>query len=193
MNWKDVTLEQFLELQKLDEKDPEAVFKMAEILLGEEIDNLSLYDFAEKMKELNFRNEEIPKNQLVKKLELGGRKYVIDGLLGDMTAAQFIDFTTYQKSKDIVKQLSVFIIPKGHKYNDGYDMEVVFKDIPKIPITVANSLAFFLLKQWVKFIELFQSSLLSKMKKLKMNPKEMKTLENFIKIVDLSGELCLTY
>lgn len=44
-----------------------------------------------------------------------------------MTAAQFIDFQ--QLSQDVemntVALLSVFLVPEGHKYNDGYDIRAV--------------------------------------------------------------------
>ena len=44
----------------------------------------------------------------------------------DMTAGQFIDFQQYVKNEDKdIEMLSCLMIPKGHKYMDGYDIEDV--------------------------------------------------------------------
>lgn len=44
-----------------------------------------------------------------------------------MTAGQYIDFQTYAKEGDsrIIEMLSCLLVPKGHKYNNGYDVEEV--------------------------------------------------------------------
>lgn len=67
---------------------------------------------------------------------LGG--YVCDGMelvvMSDprkMTAAQYIDYQTFAAEADthIVELLSCFLIPKGHKYNERYDIELVHQVI----------------------------------------------------------------
>ena len=46
----------------------------------------------------------------------------------DMTAGQFIDFQEYVKDEDKdIELLSCLLLPKGHKYMDGYDIEDVQK------------------------------------------------------------------
>ena len=79
-----------------------------------------------------------------KDIKVNGREYYFDGLLGKITTAQYIDFQNYQKNNDEQKSFSVFIIPKGHKYNDGYDIEQVFNDILDVPVPVLFSASFFL-------------------------------------------------
>ena len=87
------------------------------------------------------------------------------------------------------KILSVFFIPEGHKYNDGYDMLQVITDIGELPIPVVESAAFFFERQLVKFMEIFQSYSIKRIKKTKM-PKEQK--EKVIKIIQESMKLILT-
>ena len=67
-----------------------------------------------------------------------------------MTAGQFIDFQTLSKDPEtnVVRLLSVFLIPEGHAYVDGYDIGAV-QDAIASGLSVADAmdvLAFFLAK-----------------------------------------------
>lgn len=78
-----------------------------------------------------------------------------------MTAAQFIDFQTFAKEpdKNVVQLLSVFLVPQGHKYNDGYDVREVQAAI-RSSLSVQDAMeamAFFLTKPLVSL----RSSLIS--------------------------------
>lgn len=190
MTWYDVTLYQFNELQKLMEveDDTERVFSIAELLLGEDVTNLPLKEFNEKFKQLDFLKEEIPNKIPPKKVEVNGRKYFLDCLLGNISTAQYVDFTNHSNSGDLSKMLSVFLIPEGHKYNDGYDMLQVMDDVNSLPIPIVNSIAFFFGKQFSTFMEIFQAYSIKQIKKTNL-PKEAK--ENMIKAVEKSVDLAL--
>lgn len=192
MNWKDVTLGQFLELQQIMkmEDNTDKTLALAELFYGENVTSLPLPEFNKKMKELQFLETEVPTNHIVKKVTINGREYTIDGLLGHVSTAQYIDFTNYMKDpNNIDKVLSVFFIPKGHKYNDGYDMLQVINDMGSLPIDIAMSESFFFSRQYKKFIKIFQSSSIKKIKKTDL-PKEVK--KNLIKVVDNSVDLVLS-
>lgn len=193
MNWYDVKLYQFEKLQEITKIDneEERLIAIAELLLGEEVTDLPLKDFNEACKQLSFLKEEVPCNSVPpKKVEINGRKYYIDSLLGNITTTQYIDYTNHAKEGSLSKMLSVFIIPEGHKYNDGYDMLQVFSDIDYLPIPIINSIAFFFERQLNKFIEIFQSSSIKKIKKLKF-PKETK--EKMIEVVKRLVNLVLSH
>ena len=160
-----------------------------EAVFGEDVLDLPLKDFNEKCKELQFLQKEIPNDLHVKDIKVNGRSYYFDGLLGKITTAQYIDFQNYQKDNDEQKSFSVFIIPKGHKYNDGYDMEQVFNDILDIPVPVLFSASFFFIRQFELFIRIFRRYSIKQMKKLGL-PKE--AMENLEKVVNLSTEMMLT-
>ena len=191
MTWYDVTLYQFEKLQDLlkIEDEEERMFAIAELLLGEEVTNLPISEFVSATKRLSFLSEEIETKTPPKNLELNGRKYIVDCLLGRISTAQYIDFQNHLKGNDIAVTLSVFIIPKGHKYNDGYDMLQVIDDIKSIPIPIVNSLSFFFSRQFKESMRIFQSYLTKEMKTMNM-PKEAK--ENLIKVVENSVDLILT-
>ena len=192
MKWSDVTLKQFLELKDIMqiEDETDRTIAIAELLLGLDVSNLPLSEFNKKMKELSFLKEEIPNNHIVKKVEINNRKYNIDALLGRVSTAQYVDFTNYMKEENnTTKVLSVFFIPNGHKYNDGYDMEQVIKDMESLPVDIAISESFFFSRQFARFIKIFQSSSIKKLEKTDL-PKKVK--ENLIKVVEDSVNLVLS-
>jgi hypothetical protein len=84
--------------------------------------------------------------------------------------------------------LSVFLIPEGHKYNDGYDMLQVINDINDLPVTVVNDAAFFFGRHFSVFMETFQSYSVKQIQKTNL-PKEVK--EKMIKAVKDSVRLAL--
>lgn len=190
MKWSDVKLWQFNKLQELlkIENEEERLIEVAELLLGKNVLDLPISEFAKRIKELDFLKEEIPTNVPPKKITVNGRAYYIDCLLGNVSTAQYVDFTNHSKSEEISKMLSVFIIPEGHKYNDGYDMLEVIKDINDLSITVANDIAFFFGRHFSVFMKIFQSYSIKQIKKTNM-PKKVK--EKLIKVVKNSVALVL--
>lgn len=191
LKWTDITYRTLLDIREAAniEDENERVFAIMEAVFGEDVLDLPLKDFNEKCKELQFLQKEIPNDLHVKDIKVNGREYYFDGLLGKITTAQYIDFQNYQKNEDEQKSFSVFIIPKGHKYNDGYDMEQVFNDILDIPVPVLFSASFFFSRQFELFIRIFRRYSIKQMKKLGL-PKE--AMENLEKVVNLSTEMMLT-
>lgn len=192
MKWSDVTLKQFLELKDIMqiEDETDRTIAIAELLLGLDVSNLPLSEFNKKMKELSFLKEEIPNNHIVRKVEINNRKYNIDALLGRVSTAQYVDFTNYLKEENnTTKVLSVFFIPNGHRYNDGYDMEQVIKDMESLPVDIAISESFFFSRQFAEFIKIFQSSSIKNLEKTEL-PKAVK--ENLIQVVEDSVNLALS-
>ena len=64
-----------------------------------------------------------------------------------ITVAQMMDFSVLSTDpiENIEKLLAIFLIPKGKKYNDGYDLMEVQKAILKLPFNeISPLLAFFL-------------------------------------------------
>lgn len=189
MNWSDITIKQFLKLQDcLSIKDEfDRLCKIIDVVYSIDSDNLNISEFAQYSKSLNFLKEDVPTNiKILKKYNINNKVYKLDGLLGHVTASQYIDFNNYLKTNDIVKMLSVFLIPEGHKYNDGYDITEVFTDIEMLPISVANSICFFFVRQLALFKRIFQHYSVSRIKKLDL-PKSLK--KKIIQVVRRSNSL----
>ena len=110
--------------------------------------------------------------------EIDGRVYTVIKDLTAVSYAQFVDFNSYSKKKDIVGMCSCFFVPKGHTYNDGYDLQQVKEDLLESDFYVISDYAFFFKKQSDIFVELFltySTQTLKKMRKKKgaeMNDKE---------------------
>lgn len=191
LKWNDIKYRTLLDIREAAniEDENERVYAIMEAVFGEDVLDLPLKDFNEKCKELQFLQKEIPNDLHVKDIKVNGREYHFDGLLGKITTAQYIDFQNYQKNNDEQKSFSVFIIPKGHKYNDGYDMEQVFNDILDVPVPVLFSASFFFSRQFELFIRIFRRYSIKQMKKLGL-PKE--AMENLEKVVNLSTTMMLT-
>lgn len=191
MNWTDITYRQLLDIREAAniKDDNERVYAIMEVVFGESVLDLDLKNFAMKCKEIEFLQKEIPNDLHIKDIKVNGREYYFDGLLGNITTAQYIDFQNYQKNNDEYKTFSVFIIPKGHKYNDGYDMDQVFNDILDIPVPVLFSASFFFSRQFELFIKIFRRYSIKQMKKLGLPTEAMENLE---KVVNLSTEMMLT-
>ena len=175
--WENITYRQLLDIREAVniEDENERVYAIMEAVFGEDVLNLPLKDFNEKCKELQFLQKPIPND--------------LHGLLGKITTAQYIDFQNYQKNEDEQKTFSVFIIPKGHKYNDGYDMDQVFNDILDVPVPILFSASFFFIRQFELFIRIFRHYSIKQMKKTGL-PKEV--MENLEKVVNLSTEMMIT-
>ena len=191
MKWSDVKYYQFEKLQELlkIDNEEERLVEIAQLLLGEEVLDLPVAEFSKKVKELDFLKNEMPSGIPPKKITVNGRKYFLDCLLGNVTTAQYIDFTNHSKTNDICKMLSVFLIPEGHKYNDGYDILEVMNDIKDLPVTVVYDTAFFFGKHYSEFMRIFQRYSIKDIKRTNL-PKEAK--KKLIKVVEDSVNLILT-
>ena len=201
LTWHDITLRQALAIKEANniENEYEQMFTIGQIIFGDSINNLSFKDFVKKYNdELEFIKSEIPHDLHIDKVKVNGREYYFDGLLGNISTAQYVDFQQYLKTNDEKQIYSVFFIPverkyllfkKKHKYNDGYDMLQVFKDIEDMPIDVLFSASFFFIRQFELFIKIFRRYSLKQMKKTGLPKEVMKNLE---KVVNLSTEMMIT-
>lgn len=191
-DWYSVSLGQFIQLQELVkiEDDTERIVAIAELLWGPEVSELPLVEFNAYVRGLDFLKTEMPhRDTAPKKLVLNGRKYYTDCLLGNISTAQYVDFTNHNNAEATMdKVLSVFIIPEGHKYNDGYDMQEVINDIASMPVPTAASIAFFFGRQFSTFMRIFQSYSTRQIEETDL-PKEAK--ERLIEATKLSVDLAL--
>ena len=90
-----------------------------------------------------------------KTIQLAGEKYDVCTDLHNFTVAQYIDFQTfYAQRKDnaniLASLLACFIVPRGHGYAEGYDVnDLKNKIINGLDILTAEELLFFFLKRYL--------------------------------------------
>jgi hypothetical protein len=199
-NYSDVTIEKYLEIKAvIDGGYDEDVtnVKLVSILTDmteDEVGSLSLTDYQKMNQKLVFLTEMPAQKMIATKYKLG--KYDLETMLNvkDMTVSQYIDYQTFVKDVDryMVELLSIFLIPKGKKYNEGYDIIEVHKAIREnLSIMDAMSMAGFFLLSYQSLTKATLSSLIRRMKRMKRKMKsqeEIAKMEEAIANLERSGD-----
>ena len=189
MNWNDITLKQFYEIQDiLSVEDDYTAFNLIDYLYNVDCQSLPIKEL--KKYDISFIKEPIPDVKLKKEYTLNGNVYKSNCDITKVTVAQFIDYQNYVKQPELGLEdlLSVFFLPKGCKdYNKDYDITKVKEDLLELPITVANSIGFFFGGQFKILFLLFRYSLIRQVKKMKMDKQKKTELINNLKKMDLWG------
>lgn len=158
-DYKDMRLRHLLELQTLSQtkandavKEIMAISILADVSV-EDLRALPASKYAKLREGLAFLQKEPPKDApVVQEITLNGTVYTVCRRMDQITTAQYIDWCTYiSGDRNIVDLYSCFIIPKGHKYADGYDLEKAKEDILELPLPVVNFISVF----WKTSLTLF--------------------------------------
>lgn len=191
-SWRDVTIEEYFDfVDHFEQLENDYEKEIAKIALHtgrteEEVWNFSIDEFRREQSQCCWMNEfNISQNVKFKTIEIDGEKYNIDTDLQNFTVAQYIDFQTFlPKRKDnprlIGNILACFIIPKGKKYADGYDIQKLVSEInSKIDILTANEIMFFFLKRFLISTRATANYFNFMMRRMR---RKMKGKENFQKL-----------
>lgn len=190
--WKDITLRQFNKIQDLlQEIDEYTTLNIIDVLYDVDSANLPAMEVMNKYAHsLDFLMTTIPTNEKLKDVyTINQREYNSNINLTQMTTAQFVDYQNYSKENpvDISKCLSVFIIPKGHTYNDGYDLKQVQDDIKDLDMVTINTLAFFFKKLYILLLEITLICLTQDTKKMNIPKQKKEEILNQLKQIDLAS------
>ena len=211
-SWRDVTIDEYFDLcERLNDEtltDYEKIIIKIAFITGmseDEVWNLSLTDFRNLQVEALWMGEfKLNENVKFKTIEINGEKYSIDTNLQNFTVAQYIDFQTFfpkrkTNERTIGNILACFIIPKGKKYAEEYDIQELVDDInSNLDIMTANEIMFFFLKQYLISIRAtanYFNWMLKRMKKKNKYSQDMETLEReweIMKKATLNGLRSLT-
>ena len=164
-NWKEISINTFKKLQEAIKDAPvtddETLntlnnnIAMLSVLCDVDEDaivSLTTSEYVRLVNECNFLVD-MPKVKITDNYTINGKEYEVFLSLRNMTVAQYIDFQTFYKEQEKYAReiLACFLIPKGMKYGEGYDIADVVKDIGEhLSIVDANSIMFF-------FVLLYQS------------------------------------
>lgn len=164
-NWTQISINDYMELQEILEREDavDAEIGIVALLCGvseDEILDLPLPEYQRLRAEAQFIAQfpEV-KNKAPKSITIGDYKYDVITNMRKLTTAQYIDFQTYLKQGDDVKNLpyllSVFIVPKGCKYGDDeYNIDDLAKDIKEyLPVVTAFEMCGFFQKTFLNSIK----------------------------------------
>ena len=161
--WEDVTVRDFIRIREIDElqmaSPEEKDMRVAALLAGisyEELEQMPLRDVREIMDSLSFLFEEPGRAKARRKYEVNGRVYELFKDPSEMTVAQYIDYEAIGRegfSKMPAELLSVFLIPRGHQYNDGYDKEQQIEDMLDLGVEEALGICDFFTRRLLSSID----------------------------------------
>lgn len=163
-SWRDVTINEYFDLVDMIDEEQEDYSKEVKTIAfvynmdEDEVWNLSVPEFHRLQAGKAWMGKfEINTNAVFKSIKIGDMKCEINVSLMDFTVAQYIDFQTFWPHRDemgkyIGNILACFIIPKGMKYNEGYDIQKLAETIREnVDIMTANEIIFFFSKLIAQF------------------------------------------
>lgn len=185
VDWKDISLSKFYQIQDLlEEPDEYTTFNLLDLIYDIDSANMTLQELATYNNALDFISKEVPVVNLKDKYEINGTVYNSNYNLSMVTAAQFVDYQNYIKDNKWEDFLSVFFIPEGHTYNNGYDINKVKEDLLQLDFATVNSISFFFTLQCKTFSKHFLSSLKTTVKKMNISKEKKKELIDQINKAD---------
>lgn len=187
-DWKDITLKQFYQIQDLlDEPDEYTTFNMLDLIYDIDSASMTLQELSKYNSALDFIGKDVPVVNLKNQYEINGTVYNSNYNLTTVTASQFVDYQNYTKENKWENFLSVFFIPVGHTYNDGYDMKKVKEDMLQLDFATVNSIGFFFILQFEAFSKHFLSSLKKTVKKMDIPTEKKKEIIDQLNKADLTN------
>lgn len=201
-SYNDLTVGKYQELRKLELEGLDALEQQVVILAvlndmdEDEVFNMPLADYQKLASDMHFLDTQpvINTKHNPKTIKIGGEEYDVVQDARDLTAGQYIDYQHYLGVEDFDGQLpnilTVFVIPKGKKYGEGYNMAELantFKE--KMPIITAMEISSFFLRQSLTSIKASLTSLRLKMRMMKMTTRKKEVKEMIQEAIDKLGLL----
>lgn len=191
--WREIreTLEDMGEAGELEVQV--ALISLLSGMEEDEIRNLPLKEYSDMAAKTRFLMQR-PSVKAVRprNLTINGKKYDLVDDVKDLTTGQYIDYQTYMQDnedfKNLAKVLSVFIVPKGKGYNEGYDVEDVIRELDEhLSIQIALGVCFFFREKYRSWLNLMQASFKRKMMRMRRkerNPEAVEKMEEIIRMMD---------
>lgn len=184
-SWDSLSWKEYEQIEQIINADIPSDYKavhLISILTGleiEQIESLPITEIQKLIPALEFLKSEPETHKHKFEYTVNGRDYIFRGKLDEISTAQYIDYRTYmsEENKDIVKLFSCFLIPKGHEYNDGYDIEQVKSDIEDMCWLDVRAAAFFFRIQLAAYILILKSSLQKTLKGTPVTKEQRKEVE----------------
>lgn len=165
-SFKDLSIGKYMEIVKWgkDTALDEFTFQVKVLALladksEEDILNLPLGEYSAMARKAAFlQSKDFPVARVAEKYVIGGFELVPTRDLRKVTAAQYIDFQEYAKGDTetfMVEILSCFLVPKGKKYNNDYDIVEVQRAIAdNMSVEEVLSLVGFFIKLYLRLIRI---------------------------------------
>jgi hypothetical protein len=180
-SWRDVTINEYFDFRdKLESASSDyekEIIKIAFVNGFNEDDvwNMTISDVKRYQQNTFWLNDfEISKDVKFTSIKIEDEVYKINSDMQNFSVAQYIDFQNFfpkrtQKTNYIGNILACFIVPKGKKYGEGYDIaQLVNKINDNVDILTSNEIIFFFLKRYLFSIKVMLIFFKYQMKILKL-------------------------
>lgn len=162
-NWDNITISDYKKILEITEREYDSELEKGIGILSvlcscseDDIYGLGINQLKSLLEDIKwiYKPYTFNKNWNAKKIVIAENRYDIVADINKFNVAQYADFQIYWDKRDdidyMAKLMTVFIIPEGHKYNEGYDI-VEFASFleENISINVFNSVCFFFLKDLI--------------------------------------------
>lgn len=158
-DWENISIDKYYEIKDIldDEEDDDITKNVKMVALITDMDenevwNMDMAEAGEYISRLQFLNKfELPDNPNMK-FNLPGYQLKVMKDVSKISVAQYVDFQNFVKlplREGMEKILSIFLIPEGCKYNEGYDIIDLQKVIREnISFRVAEGLLSFFIEKY---------------------------------------------
>lgn len=168
-NWNELPVGKFIEIYDMTDDNDKAL-RIAAALAGityEEILNAPLAKTKALLKNAEFLSKQPKLKRAKREYLINGKKYCFAIDLNLISTAQYIDYSEMPKDLYHLPEIgAIFLIPSGHTYNDGYDMDTVIGDIrDHMPYEDFNSIMGFFLGSFLISMRRFEKETLKTLKK----------------------------
>lgn len=165
--WSDITLKQFAKLKAINEReyddDTDRLCDILSVVYETDINQVPITTYNAMVNGLGFMSDDVPTKRVHGHYNFNDVRYEFCSNVAEITTAQFMDFQNYAMADDIRGMVGCVLIPKDHKYNDGYDMSF----LDSVDIVTAKAAVSFFIVCWTRFVGLFQRYSNHEMKKMK--------------------------
>lgn len=160
-SFKDVNLKEYKKIVEINKRELDSNLEkdiaVLSVLLGvdeQEVYNLPITELRSLLEQIKwvYEYEFKPTKKLVNKIKIDGEEYVVNPDLNKFTVSQYMDFQNFwdKRSERMGNLLAVFIIPKGKKYNEGYDVIELADRLEEVfSLEDWNNVCFFFLKNYM--------------------------------------------
>lgn len=198
-NYKDLTIEKYIELYELDINGMEEIDIQANIIAilndmtVDEILELPIPQYKKLAQQTAFLTVQPQvKARKINKIYINGKEYNVLDKIEKMTTGQYIDYQSYLKMNDIKMLpyiLSTLIIPSGEKYGDSDTVEELKQMKVEEALTISNffmNKSLLLIKGTLRYLEYMMKR---KMKKVKEETMKQQMTEAIQKLHSLRNSL----
>ena len=182
--WEDITINDYKEIINITQKELDSDLEKSISILAilcecteDELYSMNANKLYKLLSEIEWVKQpyKFNHNWSSKHITINGIKYDVVVDINKFTVAQYADLQVYWDKRDdidyMAKLLTLFIIPNGKTYNNGYDIVQLANIIEdNVSINDFNSICFFFLKSCLIFIK--ASLLFSNWQLMKLMMKE---------------------